>query len=520
MQKKILASVLLVILVLSVFYVGYYVGANSGSTIIERGSFVETASYVVFKDGSTYKAKNGTTGAIDYSGTSAVTVMQTAVNAGTKTIVKEGVFEFSGSAPHIVIPTKHTFLGAGIDKTIFRGINASSKGYMIMTKPEYDQSGYVEYVEIGGFTVDAQNLATNGVGLQDLRYSYVHDIKVTGNYDGVGVVIGTKAGDFNVCPNNLVERIYVGIDEYKVSVGDQMIVAGQIDSVIRDFHIKGGGGSGLTMACNLRTTFSDFIIHETTGSAISVEPAGNDRVNQVDFVRGKIYNITGAGVFTSDLQQNYYANDITLDSLMTNNTNQGIILSGIRGAKVVNCEILNVNSGFVGVINSRDVLIANNKMEKINNDNGIGIDVVNYTGRQTKLGYIQINDNLLFQDPNPTGTQKAIRIYSAPEGNNRISDNTFHDWDIVIETNPAYPAGFAIENNGGWTTENSGSATISASTSVTFDHGLVGTPTFVSASFNSTAVDGWKWTATSTQITITVTPSGTYTVYWTAEYKP
>ena len=77
-----------------------------------------------------------------------------------------------------------------------------------------------------------------------------------------------------------------------------------------------------------------------------------------------------------------------------------------------------------------------------------------------------------------------------------------------------------VPNLKNFVTENSGTATISASTAVTFNHGLAGTPTFVMASFNSTAVDGWKWTATSTQITITVTPTGTYKVYWTAKYTP
>ena len=67
---------------------------------------------------------------------------------------------------------------------------------------------------------------------------------------------------------------------------------------------------------------------------------------------------------------------------------------------------------------------------------------------------------------------------------------------------------------------NSGTATISSGTSVTFNHGLAGTPTLVLCSFNNTGYGEWKWSATSTQITITVTNSGTYEVYWYAEYKP
>jgi len=53
----------------------------SFTTTIESGSMVETASYVVFRDGSTYFAKNGTTGAIDYSGTNASLLIQQTIDA-------------------------------------------------------------------------------------------------------------------------------------------------------------------------------------------------------------------------------------------------------------------------------------------------------------------------------------------------------------------------------------------------------------------------------------------------------
>ena len=76
-----------------------------------------------------------------------------------------------------------------------------------------------------------------------------------------------------------------------------------------------------------------------------------------------------------------------------------------------------------------------------------------------------------------------------------------------------------IKYNQGYVTENSGTATFSG-TSVTFAHGLAGTPTGVWASFNSTGYGGWTWTANSTHITITVANTGDYTVYWRAEYKP
>jgi len=48
-------------------------------TVIEPGSMVGSANYVIFKDGVNYYGKNGTTGAISYSGTNAVTVFNSVI---------------------------------------------------------------------------------------------------------------------------------------------------------------------------------------------------------------------------------------------------------------------------------------------------------------------------------------------------------------------------------------------------------------------------------------------------------
>lgn len=77
-----------------------------------------------------------------------------------------------------------------------------------------------------------------------------------------------------------------------------------------------------------------------------------------------------------------------------------------------------------------------------------------------------------------------------------------------------------VRDNLGFVTENWGTATISSSTSVQFNHGLSGTPDQVMVGFNTTGYGDCGWSATSTQITLTVTNSGTYEVSWYAIYKP
>ena len=77
-----------------------------------------------------------------------------------------------------------------------------------------------------------------------------------------------------------------------------------------------------------------------------------------------------------------------------------------------------------------------------------------------------------------------------------------------------------VKNNIGYVTENSGTSTISASTAVTFNHGLAGTPTYVNVGFKTSGYGSWSWFATSTQISITVENTGNYDLTWYAEYKP
>jgi len=78
-----------------------------------------------------------------------------------------------------------------------------------------------------------------------------------------------------------------------------------------------------------------------------------------------------------------------------------------------------------------------------------------------------------------------------------------------------------MNKNIGYVTENSGSIVFSNINTVTFEHGLAGTPTLVLCSFNNTDYGSWTWTANSTHITITVTTANyNGTCYWYAEYKP
>ena len=113
-SKHLKQALVLGVVVLCVFSVGYFVGltvAQTETITIEPGSFQTEASYIIFTDGTTVYARNGKTGAIDFRGTSAGAVIQQAINAlgsvGGKIAIKAGTYDvgstqLSSTAPVII----------------------------------------------------------------------------------------------------------------------------------------------------------------------------------------------------------------------------------------------------------------------------------------------------------------------------------------------------------------------------------------------------------------------------------
>lgn len=93
--------------------------AGFPNTEIDPGSGTTGASYTIGIFGTTFYAKNGTTGKIDYSGTSATTVVSNAINnlpsTGGSIVFTKGTFPI-----HITVPKSNIrFLGQGWASTIF-----------------------------------------------------------------------------------------------------------------------------------------------------------------------------------------------------------------------------------------------------------------------------------------------------------------------------------------------------------------------------------------------------------------
>jgi hypothetical protein len=143
---------------------------------------------------------------------------------------------------------------------------------------------------------------------------------------------------------------------------------------------------------------------------------------------------------------------------------------------------------------------------------GSGIDFLNFPGAGKCNGLV-VAENLV-----DFTTAYGISV-QAGCNNNLIQNN-----DVQNNPSGGITNGGSSNNvryNIGYKTENQGSATISASTTVVVNHGLVGAPTSVTVTSQANGYGTvWVTSVSSTQFTIAVTTSGTYSFYWSAVYWP
>lgn len=223
-------------------------------------------------------------------------------------------------------------------------------------------------------------------------------------------------------------------------------------------------------------------------------------------------SVTWLGAFYFENNDvNSYANDPNLISaIYINGTGSAIFFRNneIYGANDANLTTSGLRFDMDDSSDPTDqIFLTNNNFGDFEGGNGTEL-----------LGYIEgaILLGNRFRDLNQSWAFDASNGRS-PVGV-RVAYNTITNCD-QFQTPPS-TVEIDFEGNYGYVTEISGSGTFSSNTSITVDHGLAGTPTSVLTGFNTTGWTSWSWSATSTQITITVETSGTYLCNWRAEFNP
>lgn len=470
----------------------------------------QLASYIIFKSGSNYYAKSGSSGQIDYSGTNATTIMQSALNHQGKIIVGKGEFSISGI---ICILDNTTFSGMGFE-TIFKQSNGANLQYIITNN---DQTNGNDNIIIRDLKIDG-NKANNpsaGIGL-DFRASSGHyceniiieNLWVTETKDH-GIAFHNARG-FKIL-NNFVNntgkdgiglgwKCYEGIISGNTleKTGDSAIstVSNNEKIIITDNTIKNTtAGHGVDVSGGKYVTVSNNFIEEAFYDGILV------RRFQIDSTWYEIENIVitnnnlnknGRHGINIDTVTAKYVYTTVCGNVLCNNTQYGIYVAYVRGGSFtgnVACEngyggyrfciaYYNVISDNIAHYNKKDGMflsdcehssITNNIIMR-NSREGAGL----YDGIVLKNSNYNVISNNRVVDYD--GNQEKSINETGTSDYNLIQGNSVK----LSKTSPYIAivgANTIVKNNHGFTTENDGIQTLtSGNTAVNVTHGCDYTP--------------------------------------------
>ena len=167
------------------------------------------ASYVLYKSGSTYYAQNGSTFAIDYSGTNCATVMNSCLATDSVYIdVRPGTYTLT--APVTMNHLNQTIKGAGPGVTIFT-VSGNIDGFVLSEGSASPKNFFLEDMTIDhtGTSTDARGVYMNIAMRTTLRNL------VISNFNGTGALAGGIVTDANCWymlfqTIRLQDGIYVG----------------------------------------------------------------------------------------------------------------------------------------------------------------------------------------------------------------------------------------------------------------------------------------------------------------------
>jgi hypothetical protein len=157
---------------------GVMISADTPSgfpTVIEPGSGVSTADFVIFNSDSSTYARNGTTGAIDYSSASAYTVLNSAVthtNNGGIVFLQSGQYNLGGNNLVIACP--------GVT---LQGSGSYPRGFGSLTTDDSEIVGNVfieaENVQLHDLTINGHLNLTSKTDLSSAAHTvYVNSVSV------------------------------------------------------------------------------------------------------------------------------------------------------------------------------------------------------------------------------------------------------------------------------------------------------------------------------------------------------
>jgi len=496
-------STSLIIAILCVSITSYVF--SSGSEIaIEKDSFIKGASFIIENDDGIYKAFDGQTGALVYSGTNASTIIQNTLDALTsgrtwkEKIIIKGNFTISSK---ITIPSYTIIEIVGsltANDTLNDSIFESSSATEIMI------TGGLIDGNIAGQSVSASllNLTGNNIKVIDVEIAdaYKTAIRISGN-------------DF------IIDQSWIKAVQYGVRV-----VSDSYDIEISSNYI---------FSCD----YAGIIVEEGSYNLLISE----NRMYKNEY-----------GIHFDGYEDEISYFTIT-DNIAWNSPTIGGFLITYSKYGIINDNIIYGNQALGLHVTFSNYLEINGNTIRFNGYEGMYIGAP-----QADSGYFDICDNIIVDnddwDEGHSGiylrrvknSTIARNIISGSKQNYGIHEAVGSDnnsiWDNTLTGNvePFYTnsVNTKVKRNIGFVTENSGNS--SNSTNATWvSHGLAGTPDVVTMTINgSNYINSTCYLIAPTVIasnstmfqigfyiynadTITaVTATDQRNIYWTAEYKP
>lgn len=509
------------------------VGASNPTAVtIEPGSFAETASYVIYTDGTYIYARNGLTGAIDFKGTDAATVIRLAINAlpaqGGKVLIKAGTYIFTNSS--LVFNTTGNFYEAIEVKD---NITLEGEGNATVLQAQYQEQNYDDYlISAYGHT----------------NYQ-IMNMKLDGSPLSAHVAHGQFGLDVSHSSNGLIENVQV----FKFPWMELSFTSAQ-NIIVRNCILTGRGsadvlGGGLNTNCLIEdniiiqtsdygtypTSFNqvnntqvivkdniitgDLTLGSETGPWLNSKISGNIILPKADGTSGLLWAIR-------DDNQNvtFEGNVITNGQLSIHGSNHlitGNVVSTTYGStfycsnSVISGNVFlrtpTRSKQYIISVYGNSNRIVNNYINGYSNVYNWGIA---FSSSPPAPGNGQYN---LFAYNYVSGGSYGVQEIS-PANYNNILWNTFLNVDTPIYQQQANTV---VKYNIGYVTENKGTATIAANTtSITVSHGLASTPSKVIVTpIGDPGTRYWVASVGATSFNIVLATAQTTAInfYWEAE---
>lgn len=478
----------------------------------------EPISYIIFIEGTTIKAKNGTTGQIEFSGTDARTVIQAAINTLTSgtVLVRDGTYTLNGSGTLLRIPSNITLKGESREGTILKVADGCIATKYIAVSGNYVQVRDLTLDGNRGNNVD-QNIESQQCGIlvwnisSTAKYVVIDNVYVHDTYS-IGIYIIYNS-DYLRVTNSRIEN-----------TNDSSIQASYIGKgVIANNLCKGtdaGAGVEIQIAEGTSVTGNRF---ENCYEGLRIITATNNAITgnviksttQIGVYLGKSHKNTVSGntVDGGCAEAGFYIADSNSNSIV-GNTICDMLGYGLQ---LITSQYNVIAENIFDTMNIHGMGIRGSSYNSINGnvikDAGILTDNT-YHGMIlfTSGSYYSIHNNIInnyIVSFAPNKTRSGIRENDTNQDYQIIRNNKMVGMayaDAIIQG-----ANTKARYNIGYTTESSGTATITAGqTSVNVTHNLAGAPTRVQLTPTTDTAGKRYWVSAKGSSTFTISIDSAY----------